>query len=278
MRKIFIRAVSGVVVLLVLIGLLSPLIEAEELFMSIDGLLPSKSDDPIASPVLQEPIWYFGNSWSENLNEPGFVEGRGVGYYKRFFSHSDMSVEFYVYRFSNVSSAEAYCNREINRTKFEGEYTEVLISGAFAVVYDYVTQEIGVSLGIIINIVFKVEVYTANIVEDPTDQLVSFTVLERERILEMGLIPESSPSPSPSLIPESSPSPSPSLIPESSPSPSPSLIPESSPSPSPSLIPESSPSPSPSLIPGLPSFIIITLFTIATALVVIIISRRKQSA
>ena len=209
MRKTFIRAVSGIVVLLALIGLFSPLVKAEELIISLDGLLPSKSDDPAVYPVLQEPVWYFGNSWSENLSEPGFVEGRGVGYYKRFFAHSDMSVEFYVYRFSNMSIAEAYYNREINRTKFEGGYTEVLISGAFAVVYDYVTQQIGVSLGIVRNVVFKVEVYTANIVEDPTDQLVDFTFLEHERILEKVVRPES---PS-SLTPEPQPSPS-SAIPE----------------------------------------------------------------
>ena len=46
------------------------------------------------------------------------------------------------------------------------------------------------SWGVINNIVFKVEVFTINIVEDPTDQLVEFTFLERARILEMGIIPE----------------------------------------------------------------------------------------
>jgi hypothetical protein len=245
MREIFIRAVSGVVVLLVLIGLLSPLVKAGELITSLDGLLPSKSDDPIAYPVLQEPFWYFGSSWSENLSEPGFVEGRGVGYYKRFYAHSDMSVEFYVYRFSNVSGSEAYCSREINRTRSEGGYTEVLISGAFAVVYDYVTREIGVSWGAISNIVFKVEVYTANIVEDPTDQLVSFTVLEHARILENVVRPE----PPSSITPEPSSSPS-------------------------SITPEPSSSPS-SAIPEFPSSIILPLFMMATLLVAIIIRRGK---
>jgi hypothetical protein len=113
-----------------------------------------------------------------------------VGYYKRFFVHSDMSLDFHVYRFSNVSSAEAYCSRVINQIKSEGGYTEVSISGAFAVVYDYDTLEKGVSWGVINNIVFKVEVYTGQIVEDPTDQLVSFTLLERAHILEIGIIPE----------------------------------------------------------------------------------------
>ena len=193
MRKIFNRTVSGIMVLLVLFGSLSPLVKAEELITNpLDEMLPPRIDNPGHDPTnpLQEPEWYYGNSWSETLSEPGFVEGRAVGYYKRFFAHSDMSVEFYVYRFSNVSSAEAYCSREINQIKSEGGYTEVSISGAFAVVYDYGTQEIGVSWGVINNIVFKVGVYTDHIVEDPTDQLVDFTLLERERILEIGIIPE----------------------------------------------------------------------------------------
>jgi hypothetical protein len=239
--------------------LLLPLVKAEELITSLEGLLPSKSDDPVVYPVLQEPAWYFANSWSENLNETGFVEGQGVGYYKRFYAHSDMSAEFYVYRFSNVSSTEAYYDREINQTKFEGGYTEVLISGAFAVVYDYDTQEIGVSLGIIRNVVFKVAVYTANIVEDPTDQLVNFTILEQQRILENVERPESSSS----VTPE--PQPSPSII-----------TPEPQPSPS-SATPESQPGPS-SSIPEFPSFAILQVLIIATLLVAIIISRRKQPA
>jgi hypothetical protein len=190
MRKTLNSAFCGLLTLLVLVGLLSPLVKAEDLIKDLDGLLPSRDDDPVAYPVLQEPVWYFGNSWSEYLSESGFVEGRAVGYYKRYYAHSDMSVEFYVYRFSNVSSAEAYCNKEINRTKSEGGYTEVSIPDAFAVVYDYGTQQIGVSWGVIINLVFKVEVYTANIVEDPTDQLISFTLLEHARILEKSIIPE----------------------------------------------------------------------------------------
>ncbi len=184
MSTIFNRLSSGMLILLVLIGLLLPLANAEGLIVSLDGMLPSKNDDPATYPVLQEPQWYFGNSWDERLSVPGFVDGRGVGYYKRFYAHSDMSVEFYVYLFSNVSSAEAYCNTEINRIRSEGGYAEVSIPGTFAVVYDFVTQEIGVSWGVIGNLVFKVAVYTANIVEDPTDQLISFTVLERTRILE----------------------------------------------------------------------------------------------
>ena len=193
MKKILNRTASEILVLLVLLGLLLPLVKAEELITNpLDELLPPRIYNPGHDPTnpLQEPEWYYGNSWSEILNEPGFVEGRAVQYYKRFFEHSDMSVEFYVYRFSNVSSAEAYCGREINQIKSEGGYTEVSISGAFAVVYDYDTQEIGVSWGVINNIVFKVGVYTESIVEDPTDQLVSFTILERGHILETAIIPE----------------------------------------------------------------------------------------
>jgi len=191
MREAFNRAVSGIMVLLVLLGLLSPLAKAEELITNpLEELLPPRIDNPGHDPTypLQEPEWYYGNSWSETLSEPGFVEGSAVGFYKRFFAHSDMSLEFYVYRFLNVSSAEAYCSREINQIKSEGGCTEVSISGAFAVVYDYGTQEIGVSWGVIYNIVFKVGVYTESIVEDPTDQLVSFTILERGHILETGII------------------------------------------------------------------------------------------
>ena len=256
MRGIFVRAASRVLMLLTLTGLLLPLVKAEDLIRSIEGLLPSKSDDLTVYPVLQEPFWYFANSWSENLNETGFVEGQGVGYYKRFYAHSDMSAEFYVYRFSNISNTEAYLNREINRTKSEGGYTEVLISGTFAVVYDYETKEIGVSLGNIRNVVFKVAVYTANIVEDPTDQLVNFTVLERERILENVERPES-----PSSV---TPEPQPSL---------PSVT--SSPQPSPSQAtpePQSSPS---SSIPEFPSILFLPLL-LGLTLIGALLLKRKQ--
>ena len=193
MKKTLNRTVSGILMLLLPLGLLLPLVKAEELITNpLDELLPPRIYDPGHDPTnpLQEPEWYYGNSWSETLSEPGFVEGRAVQYYKRFFGGSDMSVEFYVYRFSNLSSAEAYCNREINQITSEGGYTEVLISDAFAVTYDYGTQETGVSWGVINNIVFKVEVFTINIVEDPADQLVEFTFLERACILETGIIPE----------------------------------------------------------------------------------------
>ena len=191
MKGIFTRSVSGIMVLFVLLGSLLPLVSAEELIVNpASELLPPIIDNPGHDPTypLQEPEWYYGTSWSETLSEPGFVEGEAEGFYKRFYAYSDMSVEFYVYRFSNVSSAEAYCSKEINQIKSEGGYTEVPISGAFGVVYDYETKEIGISWGVIHNIVFKVGVYTGQIVEDPTDQLVGFTLLEREIILDIGIV------------------------------------------------------------------------------------------
>jgi hypothetical protein len=194
MRGIFSRSVSGLMVLSVLLGSLLPLVSAEDWISNpVDELLPPIIYNPGHDPTypLQEPEWYYGTSWSLVINEPGFVEGKAEGFYKRFYAYSDMSVEFYVYRFSNVSSAEAYCSKEINQIKSEGGYTEVPISNAFAVVYDYDTQEIGISWGVIYNIVFKVGVYTAQIVEDPTDQLVSFTILEHGNILDVAtIIPE----------------------------------------------------------------------------------------
>jgi len=193
MKKKFSMPLSGILVSFVLASLLFSSVKADGPILSLDGMLPSKSDNPDTYPVLQEPAWYFGISWSENLNEPGFIEGKAVEYYQRFYEHSDMSVEFYVYLFSNLSNAEAYYNRTINETKSNGGYTEVSIPDVFAVVYNYGTQEIGISWGIVSNVVFKVGVYTANIVEDPTDRLVSFTSLERTRILEksgLNTVPE----------------------------------------------------------------------------------------
>ena len=177
--------------LLILLGLLLPLVKAEELITNpLDELLPPRIYNPGHDPTypLQEPEWYYGTSWSETLSELGFEEGKAVQFYKRFFAYSDMSAEFYVYRFSNVSSAEAYCSREINQIKSNGRYTEVSISGAFGATYN--TLEKGVSWGVVNNIVFKVEIIPEAILEDPTDQLIDFTLLELEHILEIGIIPE----------------------------------------------------------------------------------------
>jgi hypothetical protein len=204
MGNMFVRTVSGTIVFLVLLGLVLPVIQAA-VFLDLEDLLPSKSDDIQSHPVLQEPYWYYGISWSENLSAPGFLDGRGVEYYKRNNAHSDLSVEFSVYLFSNASDAEAYCDTVVNQTESEGGFTEVPISNVFAVVYDYGTQEIGISWGVISNVVFKVAVYTANIVEDPTDQLISLTDLERTRILSFDIepgVPSTPPDSPPVTVPE----------------------------------------------------------------------------
>jgi hypothetical protein len=186
MRKTLSIPISGVLTLFVLLSLLLPAASADSLYLSLDGLIPHKSDDPATYPILQEPRWYFGTSWSETLNETGFVEGRGVEYYQRYYEHSDMSVEFSVFLFTNVSNAQAYCTKVVNQIRSDGGYTEVQISNVFSVVYSYEAQETGISWGIVSNVVFKVGVYTANIVEDPTERLISFTEMERTRILENG--------------------------------------------------------------------------------------------
>jgi hypothetical protein len=170
-----------------------PIVHAQEVITNpIDELLPPIIYNPGHDPnyPLQEPYWYYGNSWTVTLSDPEFQEGKAIQFYKRYFAYSDMSVEFYVYRFSNISSAEIYFNREINHIKTNEDYTNVSIPDAFAVTYDYGTQEIGISWGFVKNIVFNVKVYTINIVEDPTDQLIEFTLLEHEQILKANIIPE----------------------------------------------------------------------------------------
>jgi hypothetical protein len=156
----------------------------------LDGLLPSKSDDPTIYPVLQETEWYYGTSWSETLSLPEFVEGRAVEYYRRYAGPGDIrSVEFYVYLFSDVNSAEVFCSSEIDKVKSMLGETEISIVGAFGAVYEYedeyVEMEVGVSWGTISNVVFKVAVY-ANLGEDPADRLIGFTSLERMRIIDKG--------------------------------------------------------------------------------------------
>lgn len=162
--------------------------KADGPILSLDGMLPSKTDDPTVYPVLQETEWYYGTSWSETLSAPGFVEGRAVEYYRRYAGPGDIrSVEFYVYLFSDGNSAEGYCDSEIDKAKSIEGQTEISVVGAFGVVYEYraeyVELRIGMSCGTISNVVFKV-VVSANTWEDPTDRLVSFTSLERTRILE----------------------------------------------------------------------------------------------
>ena len=193
MKKILEKTICALLLLFSFQTMIVPIVKTEGLIMDpIDELLPPVIYDPGHDPLypLQEPFWYYGNSWEDNLNETGFLEGKAIQFYKRFSYHSDMSVEFYVYKFSDSLIAEQYFNKELNNSQSEDNYVEISISGAFARKYDYVTQEIGVSLGVIRNIVFTVKVYTINIVEDPTDALIEFTKLEQEQILSANIIPE----------------------------------------------------------------------------------------
>lgn len=193
MKKILYTIFWKTLLLTLVLSVLLPIVKAEETITSpLDELLPPIIYNPGHDPTypLQEPEWYYGNSWSETLNESGFLEGKAIQFYKRFFGYSDMSVEFYVYRFSNMSNAETYCNRKIDQIKSNEDYVNISMPDAFAITYDYGTQETGISWGFVKNIVFSVRVYTINIVEDPTDQLVDFTLLEREQILKANIIPE----------------------------------------------------------------------------------------
>lgn len=179
---------SATLIILVLVTLSFSSVKADGPILSLDGMLPSKSDDPTVYPVLQETEWYYGTSWNENLTELGFIEGRAVEYYKRYNGPGDIrSIEFYVYLFSNVNTAETYCSKQIGKIRAESGKIEIPIPDTFAVTYEFTDEygihEIGVSWSTIDNVVFKVEVY-ANQGVDTTDRLVSFTSLERSRILE----------------------------------------------------------------------------------------------
>lgn len=172
------RIVCEMMLAALLVGCILPLAEAEDLISkSLDELLPAREDIPTE--------WWTGGSSNKTLTEAGFVEGKSAFYYKDFGEFSAMEVTFFVYRFSNASTAEAYCNKEINKIKSEGGYTEVSIAGVFAVLYDWGTEEDGISWGVISNIVFKVNVYNDYIFEDPTDELIEFTNLEISIIPEL---------------------------------------------------------------------------------------------
>jgi hypothetical protein len=189
MTKTLNTLISGMTILLVMLSLFSPRARADGLILSLDGLLPSKSDDPTVYPVLQETEWYYGTSWIEIISQPGFIEGRAVEYYRRYAGTGDIrSVEFYAYLFSDANTAEAYYNREINDLESAVGLTEVPLVGAFGGTYESGGMATGVSWGIVSNVVFKVAVY-AYLKEDPTDQLIFFTSLERTRILDKGGIP-----------------------------------------------------------------------------------------
>ena len=193
MKKKCKRVVYETLFLFLIFTILLPIVHAQGMITNpLDELLPPIIYNPGHDPnyPLQEPEWYYGNSWTVTLSEPEFQEGKAIQFYKRYFGYSDMSVEFYAFKFSKMSSAEIYYNKEINHIKSNEDYTNVSISDAFAVTYDYGTQQIGISWGFVKNIVFNVKVYTINIVEDPTDQLIEFTLLEHEQILRANIIPE----------------------------------------------------------------------------------------
>jgi hypothetical protein len=186
MRRTFSALICALLASFVLSSLLLPAARADILYLTLDGLLPSKSDDPVVYPVLQETEWYYGTSWSETLSVLGFVEGKAVEYYRRYVGPGDIrSVEFYAYLFSDGDSAEAYCNGEIDDLRSVIGLSEVSLVGAVGGVYESGGMETGASWGVVSNVVFKVVVY-AYIGEDPTDRLVSFTSLELTRIVELG--------------------------------------------------------------------------------------------
>jgi len=186
MEKTFSGLISALIVSFVLLAMLLPAARADSLYLSLDGLLPSKADDPKVYPVLQETEWYYGISWSETLSVTGFVDGRAVEYYRRYAGPGDIrSVEFYAYLFSDVDSAAVYYNGEVADLKSVVGFSEVPITGAFGGTYESGGMETGASWGIISNVVFRVMVY-AYLREDPTDRLVGFTSMERTRILDEG--------------------------------------------------------------------------------------------
>jgi len=174
-KNLILILITGI--LITSLGLLLPLTKAEELITApLDELLPSREDIPTQ--------WRTGSSSNITIAEPGFIEGKTVNYNKIFSGDSIMNLRFSVYRFSNVTSAEAYCNKEIEEIKSEGGYTEVIIPEVFAVVMDYGVVDEALSWGVISNIVFTVNVLNTYYLENPTDELITFTNLEKSIIPE----------------------------------------------------------------------------------------------
>jgi hypothetical protein len=144
-----------------------------------DELLPSR--DNIAAE------WLGGDSSSVTLDARGFLEGRSALYHKRIGStHSGgrdyfYFTTFFVYRFSDASSAEAYFGSEVNKIISEGGYQEVAIPDVFAAIYDYGTADEGFSWGHRQNLVFGVYVYN-NAVFEADKELIEFTNLLIDRI------------------------------------------------------------------------------------------------
>lgn len=145
----------------------------------LDDLLPSRDD------VATE--WLGGDSSGVTSDANGFLEGRSTYYHKRIGStHSGGRDYFYfttlfVYRFSDVLSAEAYFDSEVNRMISEGGYQDVAIPDVFAATYDYGTADEGFSWGHRQNLVFGVYVYN-NAVFEADKELIEFTNLLLDRI------------------------------------------------------------------------------------------------
>jgi hypothetical protein len=178
-KKMLDGRISRAMLTLVLLCMLLSIVKADEPLITapLDDLLPSRDDIPTQ--------WYTGESSNETLAETGFVEGRRVGYYKLLGYDSVIVSDLYVYRFSDVANASTYCNKEIDKTKSEGGYSEVAIADVFAAIFDYGTFKIGVSWGAKSNIVFKVRIYDDYILEDPVGALLNFT-----NLMKIHIIPE----------------------------------------------------------------------------------------
>jgi len=178
----FDRIVSETILALLFVSLLLPLAQAEDDLITapLDELLPSREDIPSE--------WEMGGFSNVTLEEPGFVEGKTVWYFKDFGGSSAMDLDFYVYRFSDGNSAKTYHDKEVDEIESEGGYTEVIILDAFAVVYDWGVGEQAVSWGVESNVAFKVEIWNNYEPEDPTDELIAFTDLEKTIVPEFPLL------------------------------------------------------------------------------------------
>ena len=67
-----------------------------------------------------------GSLYSPSLQAPGFVDAASASYEKS--SYSVVTLDFYVYRFSDSGSAKAYYDSQVSQTKAQGGYEEVPIT------------------------------------------------------------------------------------------------------------------------------------------------------
>ncbi len=173
--------ITTILVIILILGILLPYVKADELITDpLEDLLPSREDIPTQ--------WHTGSSSNTSIQEPGFLEGKTVSY-NRIFGDTDVMVLYIsVYRFSNATMANEYCDKEINEIKSEGGYSEITISGVFAVIIDYGTLEEAISWGVTSNIVFTVKVINTYYYENPTDELIYFTNLENNIVPEFSLL------------------------------------------------------------------------------------------